>query len=1096
MEYEKIMHNDREYICTKKVSAKNTGEFYEFFTTTGTPHAIYGNKIAGKWHFLDYKKDKATIDALRQRFEDPNVLKGNVHIHRKGHPSDTNNILNTIFGKNLVKQKNRSIEEVASFMVEEFFGNWPEANKAELFESLKSQAHKNIVDFKYGSVGLNDGAYWSDTRKIKLNPIGVDKQSTAFHETLHGLTRDKDFGFRLGLARSQNYVGQGGWVRTGTALNEGYTELLSNKAHRQLLGGTSYPKQVRNASFFHGLLPKEAVGNAIIAADQELFKETFFQTTGMDATPLMKAMDDQLFAKTNLDRKLADKRVFEHINLMIDGKISKQKSIEDMMKVKEELKEVNKLLKNNNGYWNKDYINLVDNKMVSIDKTIKDMQVSVTNRSLERNQPMIQQNLTTPNLMQSNTRAVGLQAINTPNMPTKGAINMANPTKGSTYIMSDIHGMGDMLQNMLGPGGINFSANDRLIVLGDIMDRGPQSAKVFNLLDRPNVTILPGNHEKFMLDFVEANRGNHVNAMAEIFNNKEAIKAGNFSNINANGLDHARNWLRNGGDKAVDSFLQQEMKQPGFIDGMINKVSQHIDAPYLKIQNGNKRIFAMHSDPGSDVIGKIMRGESLSHAEKYGVSGKGGIMWNRPADNGAMLREGNYSIVSGHNRTQYEYQRRWANKYNIDGGAAYGGDLICYRFEDDMRFMAHQNGSLSTIDKFGNMEAQVLEGQFITNSKTNYMVHENMLYKNGKKFKAIDEARAIGGEGLGVQLECFKDGKQVMITEPVTQFHLKNNGLTAPIVEKTVAKAPSKAPGIFKAFNKSLGRFGAMWGRRAVKVGVTAAVVATPFGGVAVAAPGAIGATIATEVGVNAIIGGNEGYQMHVERENMKKEFLKWSPEKQQAYTKKHPQDAGELYKKMDSYEKHGLEKTNPELAKQFESRNFWEKTKEFGQKGNDFAVRTTGANMFGETVDAAGFERGGMTSTAEHRFNTFSEDYAQKYPTPEENLSKEELAKTPASVIKEASEKDKQRKETEKQVGEVKENMEFDKQFMPQDNTRVHTAAPQLDLLESMKTNEQFGDTSTKSTAKSAEMLEAFREKWGKGLIEPQAPIIPATKR
>lgn len=64
-----------------------------------------------------------------------------------------------------------------------------------------------------------------------------------------------------------------------------------------------------------------------------------------------------------------------------------------------------------------------------------------------------------------------------------------------TYIMSDLHGNWGKYQDMLEK--IAFSSTDRLYILGDVIDRGPDGVKI--LLDmikkRPNVIPILGNHE-------------------------------------------------------------------------------------------------------------------------------------------------------------------------------------------------------------------------------------------------------------------------------------------------------------------------------------------------------------------------------------------------------------------------------------------------------------------------------------------------------------------------------------------------------------------------------------------------------------------------
>ena len=65
---------------------------------------------------------------------------------------------------------------------------------------------------------------------------------------------------------------------------------------------------------------------------------------------------------------------------------------------------------------------------------------------------------------------------------------------GYTYVMSDIHGMGALLEEMLEK--ISFSEDDVLYILGDMIDRGPDPAKVLDIASsRGNIIPLKGNHE-------------------------------------------------------------------------------------------------------------------------------------------------------------------------------------------------------------------------------------------------------------------------------------------------------------------------------------------------------------------------------------------------------------------------------------------------------------------------------------------------------------------------------------------------------------------------------------------------------------------------
>ena len=83
--------------------------------------------------------------------------------------------------------------------------------------------------------------------------------------------------------------------------------------------------------------------------------------------------------------------------------------------------------------------------------------------------------------------------------PAPTAIKEALTPMGYTYCISDIHGELDRLLALLLQ--IQFQPEDRLYILGDVIDRGPQGLEALALiLDTPNITLLRGNHEQMCLD--------------------------------------------------------------------------------------------------------------------------------------------------------------------------------------------------------------------------------------------------------------------------------------------------------------------------------------------------------------------------------------------------------------------------------------------------------------------------------------------------------------------------------------------------------------------------------------------------------------------
>lgn len=69
---------------------------------------------------------------------------------------------------------------------------------------------------------------------------------------------------------------------------------------------------------------------------------------------------------------------------------------------------------------------------------------------------------------------------------------------GRLFVCGDIHGMYDELMAALDAVGFD-KASDRLIALGDMVDRGPKSMEVLRLLDEPWFDSIMGNHEEMML---------------------------------------------------------------------------------------------------------------------------------------------------------------------------------------------------------------------------------------------------------------------------------------------------------------------------------------------------------------------------------------------------------------------------------------------------------------------------------------------------------------------------------------------------------------------------------------------------------------------
>lgn len=84
----------------------------------------------------------------------------------------------------------------------------------------------------------------------------------------------------------------------------------------------------------------------------------------------------------------------------------------------------------------------------------------------------------------------------------------ASPEPQRVYAIGDIHGRLDLLVAMIARIQADALARSvvstRIVVLGDFIDRGPDSARIVELLMRlqaePNVVVLKGNHEAALVD--------------------------------------------------------------------------------------------------------------------------------------------------------------------------------------------------------------------------------------------------------------------------------------------------------------------------------------------------------------------------------------------------------------------------------------------------------------------------------------------------------------------------------------------------------------------------------------------------------------------
>lgn len=117
------------------------------------------------------------------------------------------------------------------------------------------------------------------------------------------------------------------------------------------------------------------------------------------------------------------------------------------------------------------------------------------------------------------------------------------------YIIADIHGCYNEYINLLKK--INFSDNDILYILGDVVDRGPEPIKILqDMMKRSNVFLIIGNHEFMMYTILKKLA---VEITSE--NCENYLEADDILKYNL--------WLQNGGYNTSKQFskLSQDEKE-------------------------------------------------------------------------------------------------------------------------------------------------------------------------------------------------------------------------------------------------------------------------------------------------------------------------------------------------------------------------------------------------------------------------------------------------------------------------------------------------------------------------------------------------------
>ena len=225
-----------------------------------------------------------------------------------------------------------------------------------------------------------------------------------------------------------------------------------------------------------------------------------------------------------------------------------------------------------------------------------------------------------------------------------------------TYIISDIHGCYAEYLELLDM--IGFSDDDELFVLGDAVDRGPEPIKVIqDLMRRPNVTYILGNHDDMMLE-----------ALKKL---AVDITEVNLLDLTDDVFISYYHWLQEGGAVTAKQFQQLSHEERADILDYLESAS-----PYEMIEHQDKLYILVHAG--------IQNFDPMKEMDEYHYTD---FLWERmdysrryfPCDRIFLVTGHTPTVLINDNKTPLVYMGN--GHIAIDCGCVFGGNLAAYCIE-------------------------------------------------------------------------------------------------------------------------------------------------------------------------------------------------------------------------------------------------------------------------------------------------------------------------------------------------------------------------------------------------------------------------------
>lgn len=223
------------------------------------------------------------------------------------------------------------------------------------------------------------------------------------------------------------------------------------------------------------------------------------------------------------------------------------------------------------------------------------------------------------------------------------------------YVTSDLHGYPfEKFKELLDK--VNFSNDDFLYVLGDVIDRGEDGIKYIKwLMAQPNAQLILGNHEAMML------------ACDFLF---EEITEDSINNLTGEKLDTYMIWMSNGGQATINALSSIRKNEIKYILEFLR------DSPLYDVVSVNDKDFILiHSGLGNFKPDKKLREYTVDE-----------LLWTRPKVTDKYFDD--IITVFGHTPTVRYGDEHKGKAFvtptwiNIDAGAGIGYEPMLLRLDD------------------------------------------------------------------------------------------------------------------------------------------------------------------------------------------------------------------------------------------------------------------------------------------------------------------------------------------------------------------------------------------------------------------------------